>query len=67
MKKRAKLDFEPILINPLLEDLRGKTAEQSPPRPASERLRPPCKHPRLIPGLDADYCPDCRRSIPNWD
>ncbi len=65
-KKRCILDeyLNPPLIT--VEDLRGKT-EPLPPKCPAKSTHKRCLHPHLIPGLDADWCPDCRRSLANWD
>jgi hypothetical protein len=48
--------------------------ERSPPYPFTAqalKIHKPelsvtnCSHPRLMPGLDTDYCPDCKQSI-HW-
>jgi hypothetical protein len=67
-KRTSKLEewLSPQLGLLSLPDLGGKKEPTPKKLPPKSAIAPSCIHPRLCPGLDADWCPDCRRSIPHW-
>lgn len=68
MKKRALAHLlEPSLFtldDPVLLGKSASIAAQSAQQKISAPRR--CRHPLRIPGLDADYCPDCLTCLPDW-